>query len=158
MAYDLGLNIDAQPINDMSRLSDEDIDARRVTFWGCFLFDKCWSNYLGRQPQVQISNVTVKKPEVFPSEDSEMWSPYTDAGIIQANAQPARTRAVALQISKLAEISGDILVSFYNPQLLEKPLAKQAELKKLSDIHTRLEAWKTDLPSELDAKESQLPQ
>jgi Fungal specific transcription factor domain len=158
MAYDLGLNIDAQPINDMSRLSDEDIDARRVTFWGCFLFDKCWSNYLGRQPQVQISNVTVKKPEVFPSEDSEMWSPYTDAGIIQANAQPARTRAVALQISKLAEISGDLLVSFYNPQLLDKPLAKQAELKKLSDIHTRLEAWKTDLPSELDVKESQLPQ
>lgn len=24
----------------ISRLSDEDIDARRITFWGCFLFDK----------------------------------------------------------------------------------------------------------------------
>ena len=158
MAYDLGLNIDAQPINEMSRLSDEDIDARRVTFWGCFLFDKCWSNYLGRQPQLQISNVTVKKPTVFPSEDSEMWSPYTDSGIIQANAQPARTRAVAIQISKLAEISGDLLVSFYHPQLLDKPLGKQAELKKLSDIHTRLEGWKKELSSELEAKEAQLPQ
>ena len=158
MAYDLGLNTDAQPINEMSRLSDEDIDAKRITFWGCFLFDKCWSNYLGRQPQLQISNVTVKKPDVFPSEESEMWSPYTDSGILQANAQPARTRAVAIQISKLAEISGDLLVSFYNPQLLDKPLGKQAELKKLSDIHTRLEAWKKDLPSELEVKESQLPQ
>ena len=158
MAYDLGLNIDAQPINEMSRLSDEDIDARRVTFWGCFLFDKCWSSYLGRQPQLQISNVTVKKPEVFPSEDSEVWSPYTDSGIIQANAQPARTRAVAIQISKLAEISGDLLVSFYHPQLLDKPLGKQAELKKLSDIHTRLEGWKKDLPPELEAKDAQLPQ
>ena len=158
MAYDLGLNIDAQPINEMSRLSDEDIDARRITFWGCFLFDKCWSNYLGRQPQLQISNVTVKKPDVFPSEESEMWSPYTDSGIIQANAQPARTRAVAIQISRLAEISGDLLVSFYNPQLLDKPLGKQAELKRLSDIHTRLEAWKKDLPTELEVKEAQLPQ
>ncbi len=158
MAYDLGLNIDAQPINEMSRLSDEDVDARRVTFWGCFLFDKCWSNYLGRQPQLQISNVTVKKPEVFPSEDSEVWSPYTDSGIIQANAQPARTRAVAIRISRLAEISGDLLVSFYNPQLIDKPLGKQAELKRLSDVHTRLEAWKKELPSELEVKEAQLPQ
>lgn len=158
MACDLGLNVDAQPFNEMSRLSDEDIDARRITFWGCFLFDKCWSNYLGRQPQLQISSITVKKPEVFPAEDSEMWSPYTDSGIIQANAQPARTRAVALEISKLAEISGDLLVSFYHPQFLDKPVGKQAELKKLSDIHTRLEAWKKELSPELDAKESQLPQ
>lgn len=40
MASDLGLNVDAPPMNDVSRLSDEDIDARRITFWGCFLFDK----------------------------------------------------------------------------------------------------------------------
>lgn len=40
MASDLGLNVDVPPMNDMSRLSDEDIDARRMTFWGCFLFDK----------------------------------------------------------------------------------------------------------------------
>ncbi|RMZ87408.1 hypothetical protein DV736_g5360, partial [Chaetothyriales sp. CBS 134916] len=158
MAFDLGLNIDAQPINESSRLSAEDIDARRITFWGCFLFDKCWSNYLGRQPQIQMANVTIRKPEVFPTEDSEMWSPYTDSGIIQANAQPARTRAIAIQISKLAEISGDLLTSFYNPQMLDKPLNRQAELKKLSDIHTRLESWKKDLPMEMEVKDSQLPQ
>lgn len=94
---------------------------------------------------------------MFPSEDSEMWSPYTDAGVVHSNAQPARTRAVALQISKLAEISSDLLVSFYQPSLLEKPMTKQAELKKLTDIHTRLESWKQDLPAELEAKEGQLP-
>lgn len=86
-----------------------------------------------------------------------MWSPYTDAGIVHANAQPARTRAVALEISKLAEISSDLLVSFYQPTLLDKPSTKQVELKKLTDIHTRLEAWKHDLPSELEPKEGQLP-
>lgn len=158
MAADLGLNVDAQPMNEHSRLSDEDIDARRITFWGCFHFDKCWSNYLGRQPQLQSSHITVRKPEVFPSEDSELWSPYTDAGIVQANAQPARTRTVALQITRLAEISGDLLASFYHPNLVDKPLNKQTELKKLSDIHTRLEAWKQELPSELDVRDAQLPQ
>jgi len=40
MACDLGLNVDVSPINESSRLADEDIDARRITFWGCFLFDK----------------------------------------------------------------------------------------------------------------------
>ena len=86
-----------------------------------------------------------------------MWSPYTDAGIVNAMAQPARTRTVALHISKLAEISSDLLISFYQPSLFDKPMSKQSELKKLTDIHTRLESWKTDLPPELDAKEGQLP-
>ena len=36
MAYDLGLNIDAGSDN----LEESEIDARRVTIWGCFLFDK----------------------------------------------------------------------------------------------------------------------
>jgi Fungal specific transcription factor domain/Fungal Zn(2)-Cys(6) binuclear cluster domain len=40
MAMDLGLNIDAPELNPDSRLSAEDTDARRITFWGCFLFDK----------------------------------------------------------------------------------------------------------------------
>ncbi|KAJ9604274.1 hypothetical protein H2200_011108 [Cladophialophora chaetospira] len=158
MACDLGLNVDAVPMNEIARLTDEDVDARRVTFWGCFLFDKCWSNYLGRQPQLQLPSITVKRPDVFPSEESEMWSPYTDSGIIQAHAQPARTRAVALQLSKLAEISSDLLTSFYNPQLLDKPPPRQTELKRLSDLHTRLEAWKQGLPVEMEAKEGQLPQ
>lgn len=157
MASDLGLNVDAPPMNDVSRLSAEDIDARRITFWGCFLFDKCWSNYLGRQPQLQLAHTNTKKFDVFPSEDSEMWSPYTDAGIINTSAQPARTRAVALQILKLAEMSSDLLTAFYQPGLLEKPVVKQNELKKLTDLHTRLEAWKRDLPAEFEPKDGQLP-
>lgn len=100
----------------------------------------------------------MKKFDVFPQEDSDIWAPWTDTGISQTNAQPARTRAVALQISSLCEISSDLILSFYRPNQLEKPLGKQAELKKLSDLHTRLEAWKRDLPKELEAKEGQLPQ
>ena len=36
MAYDLGLNIDSGSDN----LDESEVDARRVTIWGCFLFDK----------------------------------------------------------------------------------------------------------------------
>jgi hypothetical protein len=39
MAYDLGLNVDSSSLGS-NKLLPEDIDARRITFWGCFLFDK----------------------------------------------------------------------------------------------------------------------
>lgn len=39
MAIDLGLNVDAANLGAHS-LSDEEVDARRITFWGCFLIDK----------------------------------------------------------------------------------------------------------------------
>lgn len=65
---------------------------------------------------------------------------------------------MALYISKLAEISSDLLISFYHPNQLDKPVGKQAELKRLSDLHTRLEAWKKELPQEMEPKDGQLPQ
>jgi hypothetical protein len=45
MAYDLGLNVDAGGLNARGDpgLDEREIDARRITFWGCFLFDK-WVN------------------------------------------------------------------------------------------------------------------
>ena len=36
MACDLGLNVDS----GTSSMDEQEIDARRITFWGCFLFDK----------------------------------------------------------------------------------------------------------------------
>lgn len=153
MAYDLGLNIDT----GSSNLDESETDARRITIWGCFLFDKCWSNYLGRQPQLPLSSIAAPRFDVFPMEDADEWSPYLDTGIGKTHAQPSRTRAVALQTSQLCEISSDLLLYFYHPHQLEKPMGKQAELKKLSELHTRLEAWRKNLPKEMEPKEGQLP-
>ncbi|KAI9813691.1 MAG: hypothetical protein M1832_006119 [Thelocarpon impressellum] len=159
MACDLGLNVDSEGLtyHKESGLNEEEIDARRITFWGCFLFDKCWSNYLGRQPQLPVSSLTVPKFDVFPVEDAALWSPYTDAGSTPAHSQPARTRAVALRISSLCEISNDLLIFFYHPTHRERPMSKSAELKKLSELHTRLEAWRRDLPKEMEPREGALP-
>lgn len=90
-------------------------------------------------------------------EDADMWSPYLDTGVGKTHTQPCRTRAVALQTSQLCEISSDLLLYFYHPHQLEKPLGKQAELKKLSELHTRLEAWRKNLPKEMEPREGQLP-
>lgn len=34
-------------IGRSGRMNDEELDARRITFWGCFLFDKCAHIHLG---------------------------------------------------------------------------------------------------------------
>ena len=105
MALDMGLNLDITTNRDSKSLGEKEVDARRVTFWGTFLFDKCWSNYLGRLPQLPTSNITVPKIEVFPDEDGDGWAPFNDQGVMEMHRQPARTRAVALQISSLCEIT-----------------------------------------------------
>jgi hypothetical protein len=121
----------------------------------------------------------VQKFEVFPVEDADIWAAYTDSGYSQAHAQPGRTRAVSIislnilklyvwifmsdyvqvarQISRLCEISSDLMTYFYNPIDMDKAKGKQAELKKLSDIHQRLEAWRRELPKELEPREGGLP-
>lgn len=156
MAQDIGLNLDPGSMA-ASGLDEEEIDARRVTYWGCFLFDKCWSNYLGRLPQLLRSNCNVPKYDVFPTEDAEMWSPYTDSGYDQSSEQPSRVRAVGLQLVKLSEISSDLLLFFYHPKHIGRSSGKSVELKKLSELHRRLEEWRKELPSEFEPKDGQLP-
>ena len=46
--------------------------------------------------------------------------------------------------------------NFYNPTDMEKAKGKAAELKKLSDIHTRLESWRRELPREFEPREGGL--
>jgi hypothetical protein len=64
---------------------------------------------------------------------------------------------LALQITKLCEISSDLMNAFYNPIDMDKAKGKQTELKKLSEIHQRLETWRRELPRELEPKEGGLP-
>ncbi|MCJ1312593.1 hypothetical protein MMC25_006267 [Agyrium rufum] len=145
MALDLGLNIDSSN----SGQDEEEVDARRITFWGCFLFDK--------QPQLPLSSITVSKFDVFPDEEAKPWVLYGDVSPGQQPPQPSRTRTIALQISSLCEISSDLMLYFYSPTQSEKPIGKQAEIKRLSELHMRLEAWRKNLPQELEAREGQLP-
>lgn len=156
MAQDIGLNLEINP-NDKKVMTDEEIDARRITFWGCFNFDKCWSNYLGRLPQLPKSTFTVDKFDVFPDEDASPWMPLTDKGFDESAKQPSRTRAAALHLSSLCEISSDLLLFFYHPNHIRRSTGKTVELKKLSELHKRLEEWRKNLPKEFEAGDGQLP-
>jgi hypothetical protein len=158
MAQDLGINLHLGGVSrDGGPLDEQEVDARRVTFWGCFLFDKCWSNYLGRLPQIPRNVHNVPMYDVFPEEDAATWSPYTDSGLDRTMQQPSRIRANGIHLSKLCEISSDLLLFFYHPNHIRRGNSKSAELKKLSELHRALEDWKKELPPEFDTKEGQLP-
>ncbi|KAL9085825.1 MAG: hypothetical protein Q9159_004490 [Coniocarpon cinnabarinum] len=159
LCCDLGLNIDQKGLTrNAADLTEEEEDVRRMTFWGCYLFDKCWSNYLGRMPTFQLDlNVTAPKFDVFPEEEAEPWMPHTDEGYQDIHSQPARTRAVASHLSSLCAISSDLMRDFYHPQQRLKPLPLQVEIKRLSNIQLRLEEWRKQLPPEFEPHDGALP-
>ena len=99
----------------------------------------------------------MSKFEVFPEEEAAKWSPFTDAGYQGLHAQPSRIRAVALHLSSLCAISSDLIKYFYHPFSSGKAPAMQTDIKRLSEIHMRLEEWRKQLPAELTAKEGALP-
>ena len=55
MALDMGLPIDLTASKHLG--NEEEIDVRRITLWGCYLFDSAWSLYLGRQPQLPTAMI-----------------------------------------------------------------------------------------------------
>ena len=128
---------------------------------------------MGRMPQLPTSIASVPKYIVIPAEDSAQWYPYTDVGKSVISAQPARTRAVALQTLELCEISSDILIQFYNPTPPRKfsgvmnlgsrnnsiPGAMgNSDIRNLGVLWHRLEDWKKKLPRELEPQQGCLPQ
>lgn len=128
---------------------------------------------MGRMPQLPTSIASVPKYIVIPAEDSAQWYPYTDVGKSVISAQPARTRAAALQTLELCEISSDILIQFYNPTPPRKfsgvanlgsrnnsiPGAMgNSDIRNLGVLWHRLEDWRKKLPRELEPQQGCLPQ
>jgi len=126
---------------------------------------------MGRMPQLPSSMASVQKYIIIPSEDATVWSPYTDVGKSMISAQPARTRAVALQIIELCEISSDVLLQFYNPNP-KKPASGissggrttnttgglgMSDIRNLGVLWNRLEDWRKKLPRELEPQQGCLP-
>ncbi|KDB21487.1 hypothetical protein H109_06581 [Trichophyton interdigitale MR816] len=61
LAIDLGLHRDCSSFTD--KFSPMDIEARSIAFWGCVIFDRLWSLYLGRQYCLRLDGeVTVLRP------------------------------------------------------------------------------------------------
>ncbi|KAF4340293.1 pathway-specific regulatory nit-4 [Fusarium beomiforme] len=63
MAMNLGLHCDCSPYAAKGLVSDEDVEARNVTFWGVYFIDKLFCLGMGRPASIQEYNITTTRPK-----------------------------------------------------------------------------------------------
>ncbi|KAF4990500.1 hypothetical protein FGRMN_8431 [Fusarium graminum] len=82
MAMNLGLHCDCTGYKNM--VSEDDIEARTVTFWGIYVLDKLYCLGMGRPASIQEYNITTTKPK-----GQVQYSPFlTDEQLQMSNPFP----------------------------------------------------------------------
>ena len=122
MALDLGLHLRCDDLVKKGQISQEEADARVTTFWGCYLFDKGWSAYLGR-PESMPAHLAERtpRPALKAEEEFAFWTPYGDE---RTPREPmvAHTMSTSGQIVAIAEILGSVIRNLYVARSLQAEL------------------------------------
>lgn len=168
MIIDLGLHLDTSTIQTSHSISSSakvtfeiaEIEMHRRVFWGAYVNDKFQSLYFGRPPA--IPKTGYEPPQIFLDnyEEMELWTPYIDpqapnSGNSQYKTRPSFVVSSFQILIQLAEISADIIESFYRPQssILSITAADQA----LKTIQDRLDRWHASIPAFLQFSPLQDP-
>ena len=109
MALDLGLHLRCDDLVKNGRISQEEADARVTTFWGCYLFDKGWSAYLGRPESMPAHLIErTPRPALKAEEEFAFWTPYGNEAM-PGEPMVAHTISTSGQIVAVAEILGSVI-------------------------------------------------
>ncbi|GAA5893592.1 hypothetical protein JCM6882_007858 [Rhodosporidiobolus microsporus] len=142
----LGLNLDCSSMSlDASYCAN-----RERTFWACYLSDKLWSSYTGRDPVLSFSSVSLPLPAVDNAADIASWVAPTAAALSPVSQPPPPASSFitsafryTVRLSILQEQIMQIIygssVALYSPTVLSK----------VTEINVALETWSSDLPSAL---------
>lgn len=154
MALEMGYHLDCSSWVEKNLMSQEEADMRKTTFWGCFVFERLWSLYMGRPGAIRLADVSLLRPsedEATEDEENEPWVPYVSASTPLASiwtefTAPARINTTRVYLIKLMEMTGDIQEKLY--------AVRDTELRPelwsyASDMRVRLTSWYTNLPSPL---------
>jgi len=137
MSSDLGLHLDCDHLIS-PKVDYEDIEARKMTFWGLYVQDKGWSKYLGRQPQLSLDNITVGKPAVDPEKETVTRLPKTVEG--PGPAQLSHLHEIFHAAIKVSELLDEALLLIYSPPTRFHAATKP---RNVADIYHRLTYWRT---------------
>ncbi|KAI9715950.1 MAG: hypothetical protein M1812_005584, partial [Candelaria pacifica] len=146
MALDLGLHLSSDP--RISQLSTTEMEVRKITFWGCFVFDTAWSFCVCKIPQIPRAAITIQQPTIVEPLENKPWKPYIDQdGSDQDNLeQPCHTHRFMQKFSALTEIVNDTLYMFYAPR-------ERFTSKRLLGFYGRYTRWFQALPECLQLKD-----
>jgi hypothetical protein len=144
MVIGLGMHT-SHSAESSSTLTESEIEARRITFWGCFVLETTSAIYIGRVSSLARAAIGVEKPKVPPQLEDIPWRPFGTHhynGGSSELVQPSRKYSILVQSSLLSEIVDDII------QMLHRANARVKRQEVLSH-HKKLRGWFRNLPAEL---------
>jgi hypothetical protein len=144
MAVGLGMHT-SQSAESSSTLTESEIEARRITFWGCFVLETTSAIYIGRISSLPRAAIGVEKPKVSPQLEDAPWRPFGtrhyDGGSSEL-VQPSRNYSILVQSSLLSEIVDDIIHMLHRANI-------RIKRQEVLSHHEKLQGWFRDLPVEL---------
>lgn len=152
MAVDMGFQLNCDDWVKKNVITAEEAHMRKITFWGCFVFDRLWSFYMGRPASLRLGDVPLSRPCEADAMlgDKESWVPYTSpteklAPMWTEYTAPTHLNATRMYLVKLTEMIAEIQETMYSgSEGLGPELWSFA-----SKMHVRLASWHTKLPSPL---------
>ncbi|GKZ97564.1 hypothetical protein AnigIFM59636_000951 [Aspergillus niger] len=73
IAYNLGLNHDCAAWVEQGKITEDEAEVRKITWWGCFLLDKLFVVALGRPGMISQRDISVAKPSLLPEMEYHSW-------------------------------------------------------------------------------------
>lgn len=144
MAIELGLHNSASSQPGWMMTSTE-IEARRVTFWGCFVLDIGWAVCAGRISFLPRNAMCIEKPSLSQPLESKLWRPHGGVGSLVSPLselqQPSHKYGLLVQISLISEIMDDIIHMFYAPR-------DRITSRRLQLHHKKIKTWYENLPED----------
>ncbi|KAH8812823.1 fungal-specific transcription factor domain-containing protein [Xylogone sp. PMI_703] len=147
LSFDLGLHIDMTPYVSSGRMSAEEAEVRKVTFWGSYIVDHLWGFYLGRPPfHINTEEISVQKPaEHLHASKLREWTPYglSKSASIRPLVDPLEL--IVRQWVLLCDVMGTYCHVLYDRHDVGDTFLQSV----VQDTVSKLEAWKSNLPPEL---------
>lgn len=122
----------------------------RKVFADCRL--RMFSVGVGRLSQLPKSAADVSRPNIASHIDDQPWRPYEDTNLAGSpNAeQPARPNLFLEHLSRLNEISSDVVNAFYAPQ-------ERFTSRRLATTYAQYQEWYRNLPDCFRMENTTLP-
>jgi hypothetical protein len=169
MALEMGLHLSG--MGSGKRPSEvDDLEVRRVTFWGVFnletfvsLFSVRWSAStltegsmtsvgFGRLSQLPRAAADIPKPAILDRTENQTWRPYEDANLAVSPSaeQLSRSMLFTEHLSKLSELASDMVNTFYAPR-------DRFTSRGLANAYALFQQWRHGLPDAFRLENTALP-
>ncbi|EXJ70401.1 uncharacterized protein A1O5_06469 [Cladophialophora psammophila CBS 110553] len=148
MATDIGLFAFPPQPPDVSIAATQGQEMKTRLAWGCFLWDKAISLYLGRMPALP-DPPSVQAQLLDDTAETEPWIPIFDGEPVPSRfpPTPASTISCFTNFCQLGVILTDIIINVYGRQ------ASNAVLEFIQKASARLSSWRAATPAHLKVAE-----